>query len=421
MKMGGLIGHLKIVNERIQNYKPNGRVKFDQFLNWACYDFLDKILECPKAKKYFDKVYFYFENIYKNSQYNSLMEDIFNIIIELGNILCSDKNLEAEQAGLKTDYGYVNHQFPLVQKDYLTTKEFAEICRDKNNYQKLGAKGGSFSVEDIAPGCSNQTVLRQFKAVENFYLKLYALLDHSNAHLKEATKKIKLLNSLIIHLEKIIVTEPTKLHYKTYWWLKDMVYDAMEPGNLTGLFIKPRENYLERIQSSTSIVLEDLLLIYSNLKTDGDNQINIDATKNAEILYEVKYQDQKILLNKLLISKTEFMSTPDELFRYFFEHPNKKISQEEIQNSLKKNITRRLPNIITDLGFTGNLRKIFFPNLSKSGGIFVNPITYQDLTERQLSLLSLETKNNPSKKGKNLKKIIQKTVEKMPPSPAVWG
>mgnify|MGYP001570000457 CR=1 FL=1 len=58
-----------------------------------------------------------------------------------------------------------------------------------------------------------------------------------------------------------------------------------------------------------------------------------------------------------------------------------KLGEKEVR-AIKGNLKYPLPNLLTDLGFQGDLRKAFFPSSSKSGVIFVNPIFAADLKEQ---------------------------------------
>lgn len=425
MKMQVLINHLKIVNTRIQAYKANGGVKFDVLLNWVCYDFLDKILASKEALESFDRVYFYFDKLVKTDSYKALLSEMFALIIELGVFLSKKEVLAEEQKRWGADSGYIN-RFKYEGKASLSTELFAKICVDRKNYYELGARGGSLSVEDIAPGYSNITVLRQFKMVNQFYSALFTYVDESKVDSQKILAKISKFDELINRLENLIVVEPVKLHFKSYRWLRHVIYEAREPGNIAGKFMMPDESYLDRIKESTVTVLEDLILESSNFDSDV-NEGTRERTLDGDVHYLVKYENRNIFVNGILLGKTRLDSVPDNVFQYIYDHPGEKVTRDKLQKDLNIKINRKLTDIISDLGFKGDLREVFFPGISKSKLIFVRSVTYDEVRSKNLPLISFgnqfnrKNSNDNIKDSEEFKKAVKKVVDDMPPKPAVYG
>ena len=118
---------------------------------------------------------------------------------------------------------------------------------------------------------------------------------------------------------------------------------------------------------------------------------NIELTEN--ILYQITYNDHDriIRLNNFHLSKPNFNSENDNCFTYIYTHPNIIIDKSELEKANGSKLKKRISDIIRDLGFTDELKKIFF-SVSKDKVKFINPITMQyakknNLLEINLTLL----------------------------------
>jgi len=75
-----------------------------------------------------------------------------------------------------------------------------------------------------------------------------------------------------------------------------------------------------------------------------------------------------------LLSKPNFGSINDQVFRYLYDNPNKIITKKELEtNVTKEPISKSLHMIIKELGFKKDLREAFF-NISKTNIKFINPV-----------------------------------------------
>ncbi|MBT3865334.1 hypothetical protein HOE67_00685 [Candidatus Peregrinibacteria bacterium] len=132
-------------------------------------------------------------------------------------------------------------------------------------------------------------------------------------------------------------------------------------------------------------------------KTLGANKKNVESKTTVEsvrsdidYLYRLDFRkNTDIYLNNILFRKTNFDSVPNAVISYLFENANKKVLREEIVEECKISTTRTLPDIIKDLGFSGNHKKTFFPNLSNTAVTFTPLITRDDLRGRGLDELVL--------------------------------
>ncbi len=98
----------------------------------------------------------------------------------------------------------------------------------------------------------------------------------------------------------------------------------------------------------------------------------------------ISYPDntREVLLNDIIIiSKPNFNSVNDIVFSYLYKHPNKAITKKVLERDVyKQTITKRLHDIVQELGFKKELAKIFF-SVSKTQIEFKNPITKQDIED----------------------------------------
>lgn len=111
---------------------------------------------------------------------------------------------------------------------------------------------------------------------------------------------------------------------------------------------------------------------------------------NSDVVYEITYtKAREILLNKMFqLAKLDFDSENDLVFNFLYEHPHQKITKKELEEGIKRKITKEFNKIVENLGFKGELRKVFF-SVSGSSIYFRNPITQKDLDDFGISRIKL--------------------------------
>jgi len=109
-----------------------------------------------------------------------------------------------------------------------------------------------------------------------------------------------------------------------------------------------------------------------------------------ETVYKITYTPiREILLNNTIrLAKPDFDSENDVTFDYLYNHPNQKISLKELEEQLKKSLTKSLHKIIENLGFRGDLKTVFF-TVSQDAVCFRNPITQDELEKLGISKIKL--------------------------------
>lgn len=138
-------------------------------------------------------------------------------------------------------------------------------------------------------------------------------------------------------------------------------------------------------------VFEDYEKLYKEIASKYEQTKKMQEVILKNPVYEVKYSEQtrEILINGFLLKKLRSFSDNDATFAYLYKNPNKDKSSEDIKNATKMESVKDLNKFLDDIGFTGELRRVFF-KVSKSRIQFNNPITKEYLEEIGIERLKLE-------------------------------
>jgi hypothetical protein len=114
------------------------------------------------------------------------------------------------------------------------------------------------------------------------------------------------------------------------------------------------------------------------------------SESKTDIVYEITYTDGgNVLLNKVFqLAKTDFNKENDLVFSLLYENPNKLFTVADIKRELGTTLDKSLNKIVENLGFTGDIRKVFM-NVSKDSIKFRNPITRSDLEKIGIDMIRL--------------------------------
>ena len=112
------------------------------------------------------------------------------------------------------------------------------------------------------------------------------------------------------------------------------------------------------------------------------------ATQNPHAVYEVKFTPaREILINGFLLTRLDFDSENDNVFKHLYEHPNQTISVAELEKRLGGTpLKKSLHKIVENLGFVREIKRAFF-DISKDSIRFRNPLTSKELEELGISRL----------------------------------
>jgi len=102
-----------------------------------------------------------------------------------------------------------------------------------------------------------------------------------------------------------------------------------------------------------------------------------------------------VLDDKYLLTKPNFQSENELVFHYLYNRANQPVSRGVLDRIVKEEnedgLHKALRQIVRDLKFTGELRKMFFPNISQNGIEFRNFITESGMTASGVNRSKLNT------------------------------
>jgi hypothetical protein len=114
-------------------------------------------------------------------------------------------------------------------------------------------------------------------------------------------------------------------------------------------------------------------------------------SRDDHAAYAVTFANREIRVNGFRLSRPNFNSENELAFDYVFANPNRTIELAEIEGAIGKPLTKRLREVVRDLGFKNELKEMFFPGISKTSIKFINPITRADFESRDLRPPRAET------------------------------
>jgi len=129
-------------------------------------------------------------------------------------------------------------------------------------------------------------------------------------------------------------------------------------------------------------------------KAEYKNEVN-DSEKKIlpdDIILRISYSEisREIVLNDIfLLSKPNFTSTNEIVFRYLYNNPNKQITKSDLEtNATREPFSKSLHEIVQELGFKKDLKTVFF-NVSKTNITFRNPISNKDLQDLDIKKIKI--------------------------------
>jgi hypothetical protein len=125
---------------------------------------------------------------------------------------------------------------------------------------------------------------------------------------------------------------------------------------------------------------------------------------NDDLRFEIEFRNRRIILKtnngeEYVIKQLQFERSNENYFDYIFSHPNKKINNKEISEKTKTKNNQTFNKFVDSVGFKGEIRKCFF-NINKSVILFTNPITENELNNRNIRTEKLLKQIKRLKKNK---------------------
>ncbi len=105
--------------------------------------------------------------------------------------------------------------------------------------------------------------------------------------------------------------------------------------------------------------------------------MNIGYFDDNQIAFRVIYKPDiqpYIFVNGNMLSRPHSTKDISTFFEYICNHPNKRITTEELQSVAKISLKKGMDDILRDLGFRGVLAKLFFREMTNNSVYFVNPV-----------------------------------------------
>jgi len=188
--------------------------------------------------------------------------------------------------------------------------------------------------------------------------------------------------------------------------IKDGTVSDMRYGSVTlyGEMGDPNDIYTIDLKFNDSNLLQNKLRedLKKSLKEWRSRETQRSKQKDKK--YWITYSDtREIKLNdKYQLSKPDFGTTNDYYFGHIFLNPNITISLDDLNSATKKTLSKskELKHLVAELGFSGEVRKLFFPGVSKNKLIFRNPITKKVFEESGINIKKLVTEISKLKRKK---------------------
>ena len=141
--------------------------------------------------------------------------------------------------------------------------------------------------------------------------------------------------------------------------------------------------------------LEDIILRLEERRNLVVRQEIADKEYEADILYKITYSEhtREIKLNNMILARLQSDSKNVNFFEYVYSHSNQQLAVSDIEKDTAYALSSNIQDILRDLGFKENIRKVFFPIATKAKVMFVNPITKQYATKNDLPVIRLSKVN----------------------------
>jgi hypothetical protein len=204
-----------------------------------------------------------------------------------------------------------------------------------------------------------------------------------NAYEKEFEGAI---NKWLNEAAKILFTKLSEKHY---------YYHLLEPDKLLPIKMPHPLGHLIVAFDGHLHALEEIILRLEENRNLAVRQEIAEKEYQADILYKVTYSEhtREIKLNNMILARLKFDSKSVNFFEYVYAHPNKPLSTKDIEEDTAFSLSANIHDILRDLGFKGNIRKVFFPIATKTKVMFMNPISKQYAIKNDLPIIAMSKDN----------------------------
>lgn len=130
-------------------------------------------------------------------------------------------------------------------------------------------------------------------------------------------------------------------------------------------------------------VLPDFFVLIDKMSVPeaGKKKGGIVVPKSTGIVCQLSGERREVTISGHYLCSPRFNGDNAYFLEYVLLHPNEKIAKEDIEAYMNKPLKKKLDDIVRELGFEKNVKKLFFPQVAGDAVIFRNPI-YQEHLEQ---------------------------------------
>lgn len=167
-------------------------------------------------------------------------------------------------------------------------------------------------------------------------------------------------------------------------------FHFVQPKDDAMTYAHPLGNYTHALEKHL-FALEEVIVRFEEKKNLAIRQEIAEKEQEADILYKITYSEhtREIKLNEMVLANPQSDSKNVNFFEYVYLRPNTQIAVSDIEEASAMQLTDNIQDILRDLGFKGNIRKVFFPIATKAKIMFINPITKQYAIKNDLPTIRL--------------------------------
>ncbi|HLM84188.1 MAG TPA: hypothetical protein VK254_03190 [Candidatus Bathyarchaeia archaeon] len=164
------------------------------------------------------------------------------------------------------------------------------------------------------------------------------------------------------------------------------------------------KNFFHRLAISLCRLLDAKRrgILRQAFKNDGLVLDKEEIFNKDEIVFTVYYSDidRTIRVNKKNIARPRLNNENDNVFSYIYENPNRSLKVDaDYKLDGKVEVLKSLDDVVKNLQFFGEARRLFFPKVGDKEIEFRNPITRGELKDRGFDEKMTEDDLFPEKKS----------------------
>ena len=171
---------------------------------------------------------------------------------------------------------------------------------------------------------------------------------------------------------------------------KNLYFHFLEPKGDALTYPHPLGNLRHALEKHL-YALEEVIVRLDERKGLNIRREIAEKEHQTDILYKISFSThtREIKLNNMLLSRPNSDSKNLNFFEYVYAHQNELVNVKDIEKETAYGISGNIQDILRDLGFIGDRRKVFFPTATKDKVLFMNPISKQYAIKHDLPAIRL--------------------------------